>query len=1053
MQNRPIILIPTAALWWLAIVPAAAQPGAGSITPEQLETLDFYRDRLEKSRRELGHEHPKTLIAMYDVATNLKSMNKLDEAESMASRLVYMRRRISGIEDGWTQNSIFLHADILQRMGQIEKSQQLVEELWQFQKKKNADSHYLTRHYLLNNANLQIASGKFREAEKLQGEYLRIVQEADGENSPDALRAQGKYARLLEDIGKQEEAVSIHEKAWRDAEVHLGADHTVTIENLGNYASSLTRVGKLSEARRLTEESLNRRRKKWGNNHVSVAQELNNLGVILANLHRDEEAEKIYVEAVKKSQKKLGDSNGTTLAITINHAKSLTNLGRYREAQALYSQVVGKRVTHFGDTHRRTLRAMLDEVGFLLNAKEYDKASQKSGALLQQTVETFGAQHPLTIEAMLFHAIALGQTGEYALSEQYHEQALKNARERYGDEYQRLPEMEALLAKSRLRISGRSELALEPARAAVQLISGRRDTIGFMPGDSDVFDPNLLNAYRILADAKWEMASSENKRRQSDHSTVSQRTPDAETFSALQQTFDTPATKAVAINAAQKLIGDEDKNLSALAVRRQSLSDQWVKADIALTEAIAKNKPGDEIKKQNLQTLQQDILSEIARIDQRLRKDAPEYFSLIRPSPLSQKEAKQLVGKDNAGLIIVPGEFGTHLVAVTHTEIVWFRSPWTNEKIDAAVKRLLWDVGANVDVDPIDAARWGDQGQGAYPFDRTTAYTLYQALIEPLQNVIGGKRHLFIAAGGSLSSLPFGLLVSDQPTGIGGAPDTLRATKWFADDHALVRIPSLQSLQLARQLANSAGTTRESETFKGFGNPMLDGAPVERTQRQPETRLRSAASSADLRSLRSLARLPGTEKELRALGQAFGLDESALFLGSRATEKIVRAIDLSNTRILALATHGLVAGELSGYNEPGLVLTPPQTASDEDDGFLSVSEIAKLRLNAEWVILSACNTAAGDGTTGASGLSGLARSFFYAGARNLLVSHWPIRDAVAPIITVRTVEIARDNPALSRAEALQLAMREVRNNRSADSETDTWAHPNAWAPFSLVGDQ
>jgi CHAT domain-containing protein len=147
-----------------------------------------------------------------------------------------------------------------------------------------------------------------------------------------------------------------------------------------------------------------------------------------------------------------------------------------------------------------------------------------------------------------------------------------------------------------------------------------------------------------------------------------------------------------------------------------------------------------------------------------------------------------------------------------------------------------------------------------------------------------------------------------------------------------------------------------------------------------------------------------------------------------------------------------MAGELRGAAEPGLVFTPPAQASDEDDGFLTASEVSTMKLDADWVILSACNTAAGDGSEGAPGLTGLARAFFYAGARNLLVSHWPVRDDVASSLTVDTIKRQQADPKLSRAEALQQAMRAIRNDATHDTAIDTWAHPNAWAPFSLIGD-
>ena len=96
---------------------------------------------------------------------------------------------------------------------------------------------------------------------------------------------------------------------------------------------------------------------------------------------------------------------------------------------------------------------------------------------------------------------------------------------------------------------------------------------------------------------------------------------------------------------------------------------------------------------------------------------------------------------------------------------------------------------------------------------------------------------------------------------------------------------------------------------------------------------------------------------------------------------------LANYRVLHFATHGALSGEISGGAEPGLILNPPQTPTERDDGYLSASEIAGLKLDADWVILSACNTAAGNAEN-AEALSGLARSFLYAGARTLLVSHW-----------------------------------------------------------------
>ena len=201
-------------------------------------------------------------------------------------------------------------------------------------------------------------------------------------------------------------------------------------------------------------------------------------------------------------------------------------------------------------------------------------------------------------------------------------------------------------------------------------------------------------------------------------------------------------------------------------------------------------------------------------------------------------------------------------------------------------------------------------------------------------------------------------------------------------------------------------------------------------------------------AIRTLTPLPKTETELISLAGAMGAKpKNSLWLAARATEANLKTADLSNKRVLAFATHGLMSGEMSGLAEPALVLTPPNEATDEDDGLLTASEAALLNLNADWVILSACNTAAAE-EPGADGLSGLARSFFYAGARAMLVSHWPVRDDAAARLTTEAIAMQDKDPSLGRAEALRRSMLVLMN----DTTDPSLAHPSAWAPFVIVGE-
>lgn len=164
---------------------------------------------------------------------------------------------------------------------------------------------------------------------------------------------------------------------------------------------------------------------------------------------------------------------------------------------------------------------------------------------------------------------------------------------------------------------------------------------------------------------------------------------------------------------------------------------------------------------------------------------------------------------------------------------------------------------------------------------------------------------------------------------------------------------------------------------------------------------------------------------------------------------------MAGYKTISFATHGLIPGDLNGLHQPALALTNPDISGDlENDGLLTATEILGLRLSADMAVLSACNTAAGEGK-GSEAISGLGRSFFYAGAKSILVSNWPVHSgATTELMSNMFSKLAADEN-LRRSEALrqtQVSMIEdlsyMVNRKSAFS----YAHPIFWAPFTLVGD-
>jgi CHAT domain-containing protein/tetratricopeptide (TPR) repeat protein len=302
-------------------------------------------------------------------------------------------------------------------------------------------------------------------------------------------------------------------------------------------------------------------------------------------------------------------------------------------------------------------------------------------------------------------------------------------------------------------------------------------------------------------------------------------------------------------------------------------------------------------------------------------------------------------------------------------------------------------------------------------------------------------------------------------------PASDRDIRWLAKSHPITVLPAVSSLKALRRVAKASSAT---QPMLGIGNPLLDGSPADakwaalararRTCKDVEqrqvadagrkvrgiARVATRGGHADPVELRALAPLPDTADELCAAGAGLQVTPDDILLGERATETTLKAMSsdgrLAQYRVLHFATHGVVAGEIESATESGLVLTPPAEASDTDDGYLSASEVAGLKLDAGLVILSACNTAAG-GAKGAEALSGLARAFIYAGARALLVSHWSVDSAATVKLITSTVGSITRNNALGRSEALRRAMVDM-IDKSDPRET----HPAFWAPFVVVGE-
>ena len=573
----------------------------------------------------------------------------------------------------------------------------------------------------------------------------------------------------------------------------------------------------------------------------------------------------------------------------------------------------------------------------------------------------------------------------------------------------------------------------------------------------------------------------------------------AETFQIAQWALNSEAATSIAEMAARGAMGNPA--LAVIVRERQDLVGEWRVLDEARSTALSQPpEKRDRLADASAAARLDAIDARVSEIDKRLADEFPHYAALVSPQPLTLPEIKAqlrdgealLLFLDTPALGPIPGE--TFVWAVTKTESRWARVALGSSELAERVFTLRcgldssnWTVATDW-LETTDETKRHKQEQiwrretcrrlthadaadtSSLPFDTAKAHELYEGLFseiaDRLKNPDGTGKHLLIVPSGPLTQLPFHVLITSTPDPSLMGVDVYRQAAWLARQNPITVLPTVSSVKALRALAKESHAVKP---FIGFGNPLLDGedesfgllAKSARERQQcPKEPLRPSEHIAarggiapllrrnnitDVDYIRAQTPLPETADELCAIAHDLSAGDGDIYLGASASEMGVKSLSesgaLARYKIVEFATHGALAGQMRGSAEPGLILTPPEQGTEEDDGYLSASEVAGLKLDADWVILSACNTAAA-GSDDSEALSGLARSFFYAGARSLLVSHWSVNsNATVKLITKAVAELKAD-PKIGRAEAMRRSMLTLIDNGKPYE-----AHPAYWAPF------
>ena len=620
-----------------------------------------------------------------------------------------------------------------------------------------------------------------------------------------------------------------------------------------------------------------------------------------------------------------------------------------------------------------------------------------------------------------------------------------------GDKSYLTAQARGWLATALLRTGQRERASSEFATAIPILIAASREADDADEGDSSVASRDrqrqlIIEAYLgLLADTRGSAAANETF-----------RLADAIRGRSVQRALTASAARAAVTDSALSNLVRHEQDAQKQAAAMQGLLTNILTRPIDEQDAGAVQKLRAQIDR--LRTAR-------ARVREEIEGRFPEYVELIDPRPATLEQAQKSLRPGEALIATYVGTDRLFVWAIPQQGAAAYAS---SQVAETSVEKMVADLRRSLDPNAATI-------EEVPAFDVALAHKLYELLLAPVSAGWKTAQSLLVVPHKAIGGLPMALLVTEavpQPAKATLPFSEYKSTPFLARKVAVTQLPSVASLATLRALPPPKPNR---EILAAFGDPWFSPAQAQEAKSQqaatalqtrggklqtrgiPLVRRSAPNTKVDSAELALLPRLPDTADEVKSIAVALRADLAKdVFVGEAANEKTVKTMNLAGRRVIVFATHGLVPGDLNGLSQPALALSAPAVAKIDGDGLLTMEEILALKLDADWVVLSACNTASGAGA-GAEAVSGLGRAFFYAGTRALLVSNWPVETVSARTLTTDLFRRQADQPALTRAEALRMAEVALIDGPGAiDPDTKqplfSYAHPIFWAPFTVVGD-
>ncbi len=941
---------------------------------------------------------------------------------------------------------------------------------------------------LIQQAQEQERESAYADAERTARQALALAEKRDSKRAIGM--ASGILGTALVHLGHASEAEPLLRLSLPLREAEFGPNHQAVLSVMGLLGVALSQQAKYAEAEQVLAEVLKREASASQPGSAELTRSHMQYGLVLSVTARYAAAEEQFRKAIENGSAGSDERNPRLLAQTSFHyARMLVQAHRNDEALAESRRAVSLVQSAYPDESSQLARTMVVLAQALVATGAFEEAEPLLARVAPMAEKLLGASHFDTATANLLLGVLAERSGHFPEAEAAMKQGLE-ALGQYGAPTQLAP---ALANYARfLERRGRDAESLAQFKTALDTVDRMyAATRGLDEATREAFAGKYAPLYYETVRLLIKM-----------HRTDPRGGYDREALSVVSRTqsrlFAEMLRQADVRGFSndpefRKLAEQRDSVLQRLAQARGTRAERVPVDDSdaprgrrgELARARALGASADAARR--LSSLEGDLKT----VEDRLMRDYPRYMELIRPRPLAVAELQRLLKPGEAVLSYFILERETLVFLVTPTQFAMRPAGIARKEL----AELVWKARHTSE----DAS---SSFESLAELDPAVLNRLYQVLVQPVEEFVRPGQKLLVVGDGPVYTLPLEMLVTSW-----GAPERERfaATRaaraqplseygtlaYLGDRYHFTYLPNLAALVSQRQYAKPpVAFDRE---LVSFADPVFARDDV-KSAASDATRSLLASMGAKRSGSSLLPRLPETADEARGIAKVLG-GKSQIYLRGDAQEHTAKTADLHATRFVHFATHGLLGGEfllvkqslaednaaaagnLKGTQrnlavaaaaaalEDAPAAEPPQPSqarkggqpalalslvdTQGEDGLLTMSEVIEnLNINADLVVLSACNTA-GESAEASSGegFAGLTRAFMYAGARSLMVSHWSV-DSVST-----TMLVTNAFGALKSGQPLEEALRQARAGvRASSTGAYSRAHPFFWAPFVQIGD-